>query len=119
MVLAIPTTQPGIEGQVGHLENSPFLLFIDFDLVNFEELSNPLTVPGDPDRELSLVSSLVEADVQIILVDHCESETPDYLGNAGIQIIEGMQGDALAALGKFRKYCLDQTQIMTAVQLEN
>jgi hypothetical protein len=36
-----------------------------------------------------------------------------------IQTIEGMEGDTVAALGKFREYCLDQTQIMPAVQLEN
>jgi len=119
MVLAIPTTEPGIEGHVGHLENSPFLLVVDLDQIDFEELSNPLAVPDDKDRELSLVLSLVKADVQIILVDHCESEIPDCLGIAGIQIIEGMDGDAISALEKFKAYCMEQTQIMPAIQLEN
>lgn len=119
MVLAIPTTQPGLEGQIGHLENSDFLLIVDLALTDFEELSNPLTASDDSHGEISLVLCLIEADVQIILVDHCESEVPNYLGSAGIQVIEGMQGDALSALEQFREYCLDQTQIMPVIHLTN
>jgi len=49
-----------------------------------------------------MTASLIERDVQDLLVAHGEWEAPLYLSRARIQVIEGVQATVQSALKRFR-----------------
>ena len=121
MKVAIPTMQCGMNGRVGSLEDCPYLVVSGLGMNDVDLVENPLIVlePQDFARETSMTPWLIEEGVQVLLVAQCDREAPLYLGRAGIQVIEGVQGTVQSALKWFRQFCMSRTIVISSNALEN
>ncbi len=121
MKVAIPTMQSGMNGRVGNLEDCPYLVVSGLGKNDVDLVENPLIVlePQDFARETSMTPWLIEEGVQVLLVAQCDWEAPLYLGRAGIQVIEGVQGTVQSALKWFRQFCMSRTIVISSNALEN
>lgn len=113
MKIAVTSVLPAINACVAaKLRSSKYLLIVDLGTMKYEAMPNPLLAVRGPAAGKLFAQQLLEAGVSKILVNKCSFDIRKFLGQAGIQIIDGMSGSVGSALEQFRKICMAETMIM-------
>ena len=110
MKIAVASALPTIDACVGTtLRSSKYLLIVDLGTMKYEAMPNPLLAVSGPAAGKLFAQQLLEAGISKILINNCSSGTRRFLGQAAIQIIDGMSGPVDSAVRQFREICMADT----------
>ncbi len=113
MKVAIPSNEPRLDADVeGELCRSKYVLIVDVNTMTYEPVANPI-IWVDRDVAMKvLVHELLQRSVWMVLSRECSCDVRKWLGLAGIQIIDVVDGTARSVVEQLKEMCMAETMVL-------
>lgn len=113
MKVAIPSNEPRLDAHVeGELCRSKYVLIVDVDTMTYESVANPIESLDTDVAMKVFVQELLQRNVCKVLARECSWDERKYVGLAGIQVIDVLNGTARSVVGQLKAMCMAETTIL-------
>ena len=117
MKIAVASTGPTLDDHVStEFDHSKYLLIVDFDTLQYEAISSPVTVDNGSAAGKLFAQQMLRANVSKVLASHISLSVLrpflKSLRGTGIQIIDGMNGSVRSVVRQFKEICMADTVVI-------
>ncbi|EGB16005.1 hypothetical protein DND132_2802 [Pseudodesulfovibrio mercurii] len=101
MKIAVPSTRPGLDGNVAHrLGVAAHLVLVESDDMSFETFPGP-PVSAGPGAGVAVMALAVEQGARVLLAGHVAPHITAALERRGIEVVQGASGTVSQAVAAY------------------